>query len=54
MKKVGHLKNSQLMALVAVAEEGSFSGAALKLGLAQSTVSHAIATLESDLGAVLL
>ncbi len=54
MKKVGHLKNSQLMALVAVAEEGSFSGAALKLGLAQSTVSHAIATLESDLGVVLL
>ncbi|MEL7071211.1 MAG: LysR family transcriptional regulator [Cyanobacteria bacterium J06581_3] len=48
------IKNSQLMALVAVAQQRSFSGAALQLGLAQSTVSHAIATLESDLGTVLL
>jgi len=48
------LKISQLTALVAVAEQGSFSAAALQLGLAQSTVSHAIATLETDLGIVLL
>lgn len=48
------LKISQLTALVAVAEQGGFSAAALHLGVAQSTVSHAIATLESDLGVVLL
>ncbi len=48
------LKISQLVALVAVAEQGGFSAAALHLGLAQSTVSHAIASLESDLGVVLL
>lgn len=50
----GQLKISQLVALVAVAEQGGFSAAALKLGVAQSTVSHAIATLEADLGVVLL
>ncbi len=48
------LKISQLTALVAVAEQGGFSAAALHLNVAQSTVSHAIATLESDLGVVLL
>jgi DNA-binding transcriptional LysR family regulator len=48
------LKISQLSALVAVAEQKSFSAAALQLDLAQSTVSHAIATLEADLGVVLL
>ena len=48
------LKISQLVALVMVADEGSFSAAALQLGLAQSTVSHAIATLETELGVVLL
>ncbi|MEL6161669.1 MAG: LysR family transcriptional regulator [Cyanobacteria bacterium J06627_32] len=48
------IKNSQLAALVAVGEQGSFSAAALHLGLAQSTVSHAIAVLEADLGVVLL
>ncbi len=37
-----------------VAEYGNFSSAALELGLAQSTVSHAIATLEDELGVVLL
>ena len=54
MAKADGLKISQLAALVAVAEQGSFSAAALQLELAQSTVSHAIATLESDLGVVLL
>ncbi|MBD2459845.1 LysR family transcriptional regulator [Oscillatoria sp. FACHB-1407] len=48
------LKISQLQAFVMVAEYGNFSSAALELGLAQSTVSHAIATLEDELGVVLL
>lgn len=48
------LKVAQLVALVTVADEGSFSAAALELGLAQSTVSHAIASLETSLGVVLL
>jgi len=48
------LKISQLRALVAVAEHGNFSLAALHLELSQSTVSHAIATLEEELGVVLL
>ncbi|NJO80726.1 MAG: LysR family transcriptional regulator [Cyanobacteria bacterium RM1_2_2] len=49
-----NVKISQLQAFVAVAEHGNFSAAALDLGLSQSTVSHAIATLESVLGVVLL
>lgn len=48
------LKISQLRAFVAVANHGNFSSAALELGLSQSTVSHAIATLEEELGVVLL
>lgn len=48
------LKVSQLRALVAIAEAGTFSDAALQLGLSQSSVSHAIATLEDELGVVLL
>jgi len=48
------LKVSQLRALVAVAELGNFSSAALHLELSQSTVSHAIATLEAELGVILL
>ncbi len=47
-------KQLKISQLVAVAEQGSFSAAGLHLGLAQSTVSYAIATLESDLGIVLL
>jgi DNA-binding transcriptional LysR family regulator len=42
------LKISQLQALVAVADRGSFSLAALDLELSQSTISHAIATLEGS------
>lgn len=41
---------SQLRAVVAVAECGNFSEAALSLNLTQSTVSHAIASLEDELG----
>jgi DNA-binding transcriptional LysR family regulator len=37
-------------ALVAVHESGSFSGAALKLGVPRSTVSRAVAALEDALG----
>lgn len=48
------LKISQLRAFVAVANHGNFSAAALELGLSQSTISHAIATLEEELGVVLL
>jgi len=48
------LKLSQLRALVEIAEAGSFSEAALKIDLSQSAVSHAIATLEDELGVVLL
>lgn len=40
----------QLRALVAVAEEGSFSAAARKLSRVQSAVSTAMANLESQLG----
>ncbi|MEL7316364.1 MAG: LysR family transcriptional regulator [Cyanobacteria bacterium J06559_3] len=48
------LKISQLRALVAIADAGTFSDAALQLDLSQSSVSHAIATLEEELGVVLL
>lgn len=49
-----NLKVSQLQAFVAVADRGNFSLAAFELGLSQSTVSHAIATLEAELGIMLL
>lgn len=48
------IKLSQLRALVAVAEYGNFSEAALHLELSQSAVSHAIACLEDELGVLLL
>ena len=48
------LKISQLRALVAIADRGKFSEASLHLELSQSAVSHAIATLEEELGVVLL
>lgn len=47
-------KLSQLRALVAIADWGTFGKAALHLDLSQSAVSHAIATLEETLGVVLL
>jgi DNA-binding transcriptional LysR family regulator len=46
------LKLSQIRSLLAVAEHGNFSEAALQLNVTQSTVSHAIATLEEELGVV--
>jgi DNA-binding transcriptional LysR family regulator len=45
---------SHLQVLVAVVENGSFSLAALKLGLSQAAVSRAIAALEEELGVSLL
>jgi len=47
------MKLSQLHVLIAVADFGSFSEAALQLQMSQSAVSYAIATLEEDLGVVL-
>ncbi|PSB23408.1 LysR family transcriptional regulator, partial [filamentous cyanobacterium Phorm 46] len=44
------MKLSQIQALIAVAECQNFSGAALQLELSQSAVSHAIASLETELG----
>src|ERR1700727_3702146 len=40
-----------LRALVAVADQGSFRGAARELGSTQSAISHQIASLERNLGA---
>jgi DNA-binding transcriptional LysR family regulator len=45
---------SHLQVFISVADQGSFSTAALKLGLSQSAVSRAIATLEEELGVPLL
>lgn len=47
------MKLTQLRTLVAVADYHNFSEAALQLGLSQSAVSHAIASLEDELGVVL-
>ena len=48
------IKLSQLRALVAIADCGNFSEAALKLYVTQSTISHAIAILEEELGITLV
>jgi len=45
---------SQLQALIAISEQGSFSTAALMLDVSQSAMSRAIATLEDELGIPLL
>ncbi|NEP18140.1 MAG: LysR family transcriptional regulator [Leptolyngbya sp. SIO4C1] len=47
------VKLSQLRILVAVAEQQSFSEAALELGISQSAVSHAVSALEDRLGVML-
>lgn len=54
LMKVAHMNFSQLQCLVALVETGSFTEAAYTLDLTQSTVSHALATLESELGVTLL
>ena len=43
-----------LLALIAVAEEGSFIAAATRLGYSRSTISHQIAQLEAAIGRSLL
>lgn len=48
------MKLSQIRSFVAVAKCGRFSQAAIDLDLTQPTVSHAVASLESDLGVQLL
>jgi molybdenum-dependent DNA-binding transcriptional regulator ModE len=48
------LQVRSLLALIAVAEEGSFIGAATRLGYSRSTISHQIAQLESAVGVSLL
>ncbi|NJN87633.1 MAG: LysR family transcriptional regulator [Leptolyngbyaceae cyanobacterium SL_7_1] len=48
------IKLSQLRSLVAVAELGNFSEAALRLEVSQSAVSHSIAALEQELGVILV
>ncbi len=48
------LKLSQLYVLIAVANCGSFSEAALQLQMSQSAVSYAISSLEAELGVLLL
>ncbi len=45
---------AQLRALVAVADQGSFTGAAAALGLTQSAVSHTVASLEKELAVPLI
>ncbi len=49
-----HPKLSYLYALIAIADSGSFSEAALRLQLSQSAISYAISALEGELGVVLL
>lgn len=44
---------SQIRAIIAVDEHKNFSAAALALDLSQSSISHAIATLEEELGITL-
>ncbi|MEM6869245.1 MAG: LysR family transcriptional regulator [Cyanobacteria bacterium P01_C01_bin.121] len=48
------VKLSQLRTLVAIADTGSFSEAALQLDVSQSTVSHSLAALEEALGVMLI
>src|SRR5215218_9961606 len=45
---------SQLQVFVAIAETGSFSAAADRVGLTRSAASHALANLEAELGVALL
>lgn len=44
------MRLEQLQAFLAIAETGSFQGAARKCGVTQSTISRQIQALEGDLG----
>jgi DNA-binding transcriptional LysR family regulator len=48
------LELRQLRALVAIADQGTFTDAAIQLGVSQAAVSRTIAALEADLGVRLL
>lgn len=48
------MKLSQCAALVAVVDSGSFTKAARQLGISQSAVSHAVGSMETELGCLLL
>jgi len=48
------MKMHHLTALIAIADAGSFTGAAASLEISQSSLSHAIADLEAELGVPLL
>ena len=48
------LADSKIRTFLAVVEEGSFSRAAKKLGVTQPAVSAAVASLEAQLGVVLI
>jgi DNA-binding transcriptional LysR family regulator len=48
------LELRQLRCLVAVADNGTFTDAAIELGVSQAAVSRAVAALEAELGVVLL
>lgn len=50
---ISKIKLSQLRAFAAVAQYKNFSEAAASLDLTQSSVSHAVASLESELGVIL-
>lgn len=53
LMKGGHMNFSQLQSFVALADMGSFTEAGYSIHLTQSAVSHALATLESELGVTL-
>jgi hypothetical protein len=50
----GAVRASQIEALLAVAQAGSFCGAAASLGVSQSSLSRSVAALEREVGARLL
>lgn len=51
--KGSHMNFSQLQSFIALAETGSFTEAAFAINLTQSAVSHALASLENELGVTL-
>lgn len=53
MKEI-HMNFSQLQSFVALVDTGNFTEAAYTINLTQSAVSHALATLERELGVALL
>jgi DNA-binding transcriptional LysR family regulator len=54
LMKSMHMNLSQMQSFIALAETGSFTEAAEAVNLTQSAVSHALSSLESELGVTLL